>query len=576
VFKDIKTYLVLFSKYNKKNIGFISLGLRLGIIAQLCTFFIPFLSKFIIDDVIIKGNFQLFKIVFLVSLAVFLLLFISGVLSNYILVKMFSMGAAELTMDVFRKLQYAPMEFFCPTPSGEIAYRMLTDTQLISNSWISIFGTLPINFILLISGIFLAIWYKTFVLFIFLIIVLQALIVAKFRKPLLKYSFLVKEKNEEITGYAVEHFQKIELVRSLSTEKLEEKKFYNKLMELIRTSIKSFMLNQYSGIINVFVNNLWFLGVLWYGGIRVINGEITLGTLMAVLLLTNILLQPVLKLTNLVLSFQDIRASLLRVLEYLELKPKPIETNQTMKFVLHRGSIKIENLSFSYNTRTVLKNINLEIPHKSIFALVGPSGVGKTTLAYLLVRFYELQEGSILLDGVDIRSLPLSLLRKNILLVLQNSYVFNGTLLENITYGLESVDKTKLLTAIKNAGIDFIDKLPHKLHTIIGVDGRNLSVGEAQRVALARAFLYGPKVLILDEPTAFLDVATEEKIKKVLLKLKETTNVILIAHRLSTVMIADQVAVMNDGKVIEVGNPKELLNNKNSIFFSMANSILAH
>lgn len=573
--KDIKTYLSLFLKYNKREGLSILIGLGLGIIAQLCTIITPFLTKFIIDDVIMEGNYQLFQLVLLVSIATLVLLLGTLLSANYILFKIFASNGVKLILDVFRNLQSAPMRFFVKTPRGEMSYRILTDTEAVSGSWAEVLGTIPMNLILLISGIFMVFWHRNLALFVFLILALQALIVVKFRKPLLRYSFLLKEKDQEISGWTVDHFYRIELIRSLSTEKKEEERFSDKLEEFIKISIKSFMFNQYSGTVVLVVNNLWGLGILWYGGTQVIEGKISLGTLMAFLLFTNILYQPVSRLTNLILSFQNIRASLARILEYLEMKPEPIESEKAVAFTPIEGRVLIKDCSFSYDERVVLKKINLEIPPKSIFALVGASGVGKTTLCRLIVCFYDPGEGRIFLDGKDIREITLSSLRKSILLTLQNDYVFNGTLWENITYGLEEVDKNQVFIATKKAGIDFIDRLPQRYQTMIGVDGMNLSGGEAQRIALARAFLLNPKVFILDEPTAFVDLETEEKIKEALKEMKKNSTVILIAHRLSTVMIADRVAVMKNGEIVETGNPQELLKNEDSAFKRMANLILA-
>ncbi len=573
--KDLRKYLVFLLRYNKEKGLYILAGSGLGIIAQLCTLITPFLTKFIIDDIILGGNYQLFQYAFLISMGVLALLLITSLLSNYIIFKIFAENGVKLIVDVFKNLQFAPIKFFCNTPRGEFSYRILNDTKVIIGSWGQLLGAIPINLILIISGIVMVLWHKNLALFVFLILTLQILIIVKFRKPLLRYSFLIKEKDQELTGYTVDCFSKIELIRSLSTEKKEETRFLQKVREFIKISIKSFMFNQYSGTVVLVVNNLWSLGILWYGGTQVIKGNISLGTLMAFLLFTNILYQPISNLTNFILSFQNIRASLARILEYLEIKPLPLESKEAISFIPSEGRIVIKDCSFGHDERrNVLKNINLEIPPKSIFALVGHSGVGKTTLCQLLVRFYDPEEGKIFLDGKDIKDISLSSLRKSVLLTLQNDYVFNGTVWENICYGSEEVDKKQVLMAVKKAGIDFIDRLPHKYQTLVGVNGMNLSVGEAQRIALARAFLLSPKVFILDEPTSFVDVETEEKIKESLLRLKENSTVILIAHRLSTVTIADKVAVIKQGEIIEVGEPQELMKREDSVFKRIYSSIL--
>ncbi|MDI6735795.1 MAG: ABC transporter ATP-binding protein [bacterium] len=553
---------------------YILLGLCLGIIAQGCTLITPFLTKFIIDDIILGGNYQLFQYAFLISIAVLVFLLVTSLLSNYILFTTFAKNGIKLILDVFRNLQFAPMKFFCNTPRGELSYRILSDTEVVIGSWGQVLGTIPINLILFASGVFMVVWSRNLALFVFLILAVQVLIIVKFRKPLLRYSFLIKEKDQYLTGYTVDHFSKIELIRSLATEKKEEEKFLDNLREFVRISIKSFMFNQYSGTVVLVVNNLWSLGILWYGGTQVIKGNISLGTLMAFLLFANILYQPISNLTNFILSFQNIRTSLARLLEYLEIKPLPVESKGTIPFTPSEGRIVIKDCSFSYNEHKVLKNINLEIPPRSIFALVGHSGVGKSTLCHLLVRFYDPQEGRIFLDGKDTRDISLSSLRKSVLLTLQNDYVFNGSIWENISYGSENEDKKQILIATEKAGIDFIDRLPYGYQTIVGVDGMNLSVGEAQRIALARAFLLSPKVFILDEPTSFVDVETEEKIKESLLRLKENSTVILIAHRLSTVMIADKIAVMKNGEIVEAGDPQRLIKREESVFKRICSSVL--
>ncbi|MGC8722236.1 MAG: ABC transporter ATP-binding protein, partial [Caldisericaceae bacterium] len=220
----------------------------------------------------------------------------------------------------------------------------------------------------------------------------------------------------------------------------------------------------------------------------------------------------------------------------------------------------------------VLENVNVDFPPNSITAIVGPTGSGKTTLAKLLVRFFDPIKGRILLDGVDIKDIKLTSLRKAVKLFLSNDYVFNGTLYENITYGSVDVSEDKIAWALKMASIDFIQKLPHGLNTVIGEGGINLSAGEAQRVAIARALMLSPKIYIFDEPTSSVDLGTEDKINEVFLKLKQNSTVIIIAHRLSTARISDRVVVLENGNIKGVGTHKDLLSQ--SEFYKRINSIL--
>jgi len=572
--KDIKKYCTILAKYTKGEGPYILAGLTLATISQICTLTTPFLTRFLIDNVIGQKNLSLLSRFILFCILVLIVLFATTLASNYILIRVFRKSGIKFRMDIFVSLQHnSPLEFFGKTQSGEIAYRLLQDTSVLETSWSNILVTIPLQFILLISGIFMLLWNLNLSLFTFLILGIQIIIITKFRKPLLKYSLLVKAKDQDLTGYTVEHFRRIQLIRSLSTEKKEQIRFHKKLHELVKVSVRAFMLGKFSSAMVATANNLWAFGILWYGGSQVINGHITLGTLMAFLLFTNILYQPISTLTNLVLSFQDTRASLNRCLEYLNLRPKVLESSKSIDYTPKEGRITLKNLSFGYNCRPVLKDINLEIPANIIFALVGKSGAGKTTLCKLLVRFYDPSQGAIFLDDMNIKDITIASLRKSVLLMLQNDYVFPGTLWENITYGLKLISKEDVYRVAKDAALDFIGDLPDGYETFIGESGINLSAGEAQRIALARAFLIKPKILILDEPTSFIDAESEEKIKRVLLKMKEDMTIILIAHRLSTIMIADKICVMEEGQIVETGTHNELIE-KNGIYQKIFKSVL--
>jgi len=427
---------------------------------------------------------------------------------------------------------------------------------------------IPLNIVLLIAGIIMLYWHKGLALFVFLMLVLNAIIIMLFRNPILNYSLRLKNQNQKITGDVVGKFSKIELIRSLNTEEKEIANFHTELYKLAKISVKAFMINKFSEIVTLITSNLWVLGTIWYGGTQVIEGKISLGKLFAFLMFSNFLQAPISNLMEFILSFQNVRASLHRMLEYFRIKPYPIESKTAKTFIPSEGRIIIENCSFGYDDDLlVLKNISLEIPPKSIVALVGPSGAGKTTLCRLMVRFYDPQKGRILIDGEDIKDISFSSLRQNVLLFLQNNYVIKGSILENITYGAKEQDEKKALISAKKARIDsLINTSSFGFKTMISSDFIDISGGEAQRIALARAFYLSPRIVILDEPTSFIDMETEQRIKEALLELKKVSTIILIAHRLSSVMIADEIVVIKDGQIIEKGKPKKLLEDKASMF----------
>ncbi|MGC8758290.1 MAG: ATP-binding cassette domain-containing protein, partial [Caldisericaceae bacterium] len=226
------------------------------------------------------------------------------------------------------------------------------------------------------------------------------------------------------------------------------------------------MISKFSSVLQTLISNTWSLTILFYGGMLTIYGKMTIGTLMAFMMFAGILYQPIASLTNLILSFQSTRVNLMRVKEYLEIQPSIIEKPDAIDFTVEIGEIKVENVSFSYGDKIVLENVKIDFPPNSITAIVGPTGSGKTTLAKLLVRFLDPIKGRILLDGVDIKDIKLTSLRKAVKLFLSNDYVFNGTLYENITYGSVDVSEDKIAWALKMASIDFIQKLPHGLNTV--------------------------------------------------------------------------------------------------------------
>lgn len=574
--EDIKNCFALYIKYVKETLGikFITIGIFLSIINQLCGLAIPFISKFIIDIAIVQRNTQLLLIIFLVSLGIVAIMASTSLVANYLLFKVFTKSGINLKLNMFRNIQMAPLNFFNQVTRGDINYRILSDTEKIVGFWTQCSVMIPFQLILLLAGITMITWNKNLAIFVFIILAIQALVIILFSKPLLRYSFLIKEKAQEVNKYTIEHFSRIELIRSLVNEKQERDGFLGLLNEQFKINLKNFLIGKYSENVNLIISNLWIVLVLWYGGSLVITNQITIGTLLAFLMLANILYKPIYMLTELFLAFPDVRSSLYRINEYDEVKPQVLEPANAVDFVPQEGNISIEDCSFTYENQTILKNVTLKIPSKSIFALVGPSGSGKTTLCRLLVRFFDPQQGNIYVDEKNIRDIKLSSLRSSILMTLQTNHVFNATVLKNITYGCKDFNKTKVLMALKKAGVDFIYKMPNGLETVIGSNGINLSGGEAQRIALARAFLFKPKIFIFDETTAFVDPETEDKIKHSLLELKENSTIIFIAHNLSTIMLADNVAVMENGVIKELGVPQILMNDENSYFSRIYSSVL--
>lgn len=570
--KDFKLYFSLLLKYLKGNWRIITVGIILGIVAEICTLISPLITRFLLDFVIIGKNYSYFRSLILLSIFVLVIFLLASLIANYVLIKVFKLISAKLKLDMFKKLQYAPISFYEKETSGGISYRLLGDTESLVDSWMGILVTIPMQLILLISAVFMVKWNLTLALFAFIILGVQSYIIARFREPILNYAKKVRAKGQEVNAYTVEHFRRIQLVKAISTEGLEQKNFFKRLQELISLEIKTFMISKFSNVLQSLISNVWSLTILFYGGMLTIHGKMTIGTLMAFMMFTGILYQPIAGLTNLILSFQSVRVNLMRVKEYLEIKPDVVEKSDAIDFVPKEGRIAVENVTFSYGDKVVLSNINIEFLPNSITAIVGPTGSGKTTLAKLLVRFFDPKEGRIFLDGIDIRDIKLISLRKAVKLFLSENYVFNATLYENITYGSTDVGKEKMEWALQEAAVDFLHKLPFGLNTVIGEGGINLSAGEAQRVALARALILSPKVFIFDEPTSSVDLETEDKINNAFLRLKQNSTIIIIAHRLSTARISDRIIVLENGNIKGAGTHEDLLSEND--FYKRINYIL--
>ena len=309
-----------------------------------------------------------------------------------------------------------------------------------------------------------------------------------------------------------------------------------------------------------FFSSLGSIVVLAYGGWASLHGKLDLGVLVAFLVLVRFLYEPVNRLHQLNQIIQAGRAAGRRVFDILDATPEPDEGSDAIPSPLH-GEIAFDNVGFSYNDGTqVLHDISLTAKPGETVALVGPTGAGKSSLVCLLMRFYEWNSGAVKLDGHDIRSFAKKDLRRVVGLVSQESFLFNGTVADNLRFGKPDATDEELWTALRAANAaDFVERLPNKLATEVGERGVRLSVGEKQRISIARALLKDPPVLILDEATASVDNTTERLIQEALDRLLKKRTSFVIAHRLSTVRHADQILVLDRGRIVERGKHDELL-----------------
>jgi ABC-type multidrug transport system fused ATPase/permease subunit len=379
----------------------------------------------------------------------------------------------------------------------------------------------------------------------------------------------VEKKSQKTWDREYSHFWEvltnIRLVKAFSAEKIELKKFYRTVKKLIglRTNMeKIHNKNQLADI----TMEVWMTGIIAYSFYLGLIGHFTIGTVILMVQYTRMIRQP---LWNLSWVFWEMKFAQIGVKDYLKILDQKIDIKEIGSPIAPtkiKGDVSFDNIWFKYPDKTgqkVFENISFQVQSGQILALVGKSGVGKSTIAHLMVRFFDPDQGHIKIDDIDLRDLPLKFLRQNIGLVSQDSHLFDTTIAENLRYGLPSATIKQMRQACKAANaLEFINKLPKKLNTVIGERGVRLSGGQKQRLSIARTILKNPKILILDEATSSLDSHSEKLVQDALWKLIKGRTAIIIAHRLSTIQRADKLLVLDHKKIAEIGSHQELLDKK--------------
>ena len=464
--------------------------------------------------------------------------------------------------DVFSHLEKLPFSFYDTNRTGKIMARATTDlfeiTELAHHG--------PEDFfiaILTIFGSFFLLlkirWELAIIVIISMPIILFIVIFS--RRNLSKTSKKVKETTAEINANLESSISGIRVTKGFVNEELENKNFdaMNKKYSHAKRIRFKYMAFFHSNI--ELCNNLLSLLVLAAGGYFIMKGKMTLPDLVAANLFIASFTAPIRKLTNFVEQFSTGMAGFSRFLEIMQTEPEEPDSQDAVEILASRGNISFEHVNFSYaNNIQVLSDINFTVKSGEKFALVGSSGGGKSTICNLIPRFYEISEGQILLDGINIKKIKRNSLRNQIGIVQQDVFLFAGSVRENIAYAKPNATEQEIILAAKRAEIhDDIMNMPDGYETIVGERGIKLSGGQKQRISIARCFLKNPPILILDEATSALDTATEIKIQKAFDELSKGRTTIVIAHRLSTIKNADKIAVINHKTICETGTHSDLI-----------------
>ena len=468
----------------------------------------------------------------------------------------------DMRRDLFGHMEKMSFRFFDNARTGQLLSRITSDIVEISELTFKGPNDLLVCTISMLGTIFMMLYLNPYLGSIIGAMLIIKAVHSVFVNRKMKRAFRrSREKSGEVSAQAEEALSGIRLVKAFANEQLELERFMRKSNELLRVRTESFaILSYFSGTITFFTNAT-NLVVLVCGGMMVANDQLALSDFVAFFLYVNIFMKPVFRLLMFTEMYQRGMAGYHRFNEMMQHKVEIDDIPDAIAAGKIEGRITFENVTFGYlQDKPVLKHFDLDIAPGEKVAFVGATGAGKTTLASLLLRFYEPTQGRVLLDGVDIKEYKQSYLRNHVGLVQQDVFLFSDSVNFNIAYGKIKASEQEIKQAAKLAAADdFISALPEGYETKVGERGVKLSGGQKQRIAIARAFLKNPPVMVFDEATSALDTKTEKQIQKTLDKLAESRTTLIIAHRLSTIINADRIVVLHNGEIAEIGTHKELM-----------------
>lgn len=520
-----------------------------------------FFVQHLVDTVLVRQETRLLNALGLGMLLILIFRTLFGCLRQYLLAHVGRSVDLALVSGYARHLLGLPLRFFEMRRVGEIFSRVSDASKVgeaVSGTTTTalVDGTLVV---ILLAGLWLYDWQLAMVATAFVpLLVLSA---AVHHPAARRRSREVMEEASQFSGHLVEDVAGVETVKAFCAERRRAEKGEERLMGLARSSFSLQKLGLSMDAMATFLTAVAGLVVLWYGSHRAMSGALTVGQMLFCYALIGYMLEPLNRLTSVNLKIQDALVAVDRLYQVLDLELEQKVDGNRARFQHVRDAIELRGVTFGYGCRSnVLEDINLRIPAGKTVAILGESGSGKSTILKLLLGFYAPTGGQVLIDGVDLRDHDLSSLRSRVGLVSQEPFIFNGSVRENISLGRPGASLDDVIAAAKAAGLEeYIAGLPERYETPIGERGANMSGGQRQRLAIARALLSAPDVLIFDEATSHLDTATERFIQQSLRTELAGRTVVLVAHRLSTVRDADYVYVLNRGRIVEEGTPRQLL-----------------
>lgn len=503
--------------------------------------------------------------VIILLLAVYICDLLLTFFSNFLMAGVSQRIVKAVRKSLFTKLQHLPISYFDKHTHGDLMSRFTNDIDNISTTISSSAVSLMTDVISILGSFLMMLFLNPLLTFASVIIVPLVLLLSKTVTK--RTGKLFKEQQNilgMLNGHIEESISGIQVVKAFNHENEVINDFDKINKELLRVGLKAQIISGYLMPLMNIINNIGFVMVAVVGGVLAVNGYITVGVIASFLSYTKQFSRPLNDVANVYNTLQTAVAGAERIFEVLDEKEETADNIDAKDAGNPKGNVEFKNVNFGYRKDLlILKNVSFNVPEGSTIALVGPTGAGKTTIASLVNRFYDLNSGQILLDGTDIKNFTLESLRKCFGIVLQDTYLFSGTIAENIRYGRLEATESEIKSAAAKAGADgFIEKLTDGYDTILSESGKNLSQGQRQLIAIARAVLASPSILILDEATSSVDTRTEMQIQKAMVELMKNRTCFIIAHRLSTIREADTIMVIDKGRIVESGSHESLIAEK--------------
>jgi ABC-type multidrug transport system fused ATPase/permease subunit len=540
-------------------------GLLLIVVSRLASLVLPGATKYLLDDVIVKKDLHMLKVLIAVVAGSILVQSVT----SYMLTKILSVEAqlliSQLRIKVQKKILSLPISYFDNNKSGALVSRIMNDVEgvrnLVGTGLVQLIGgllTAVISLILLIKISPMMTFYVLVPVALFAVVAAKAF---TYIRPIFKMRGVI---NADVTGRLTESINGVRVIKGFNAEEQENKTFEKGVEQLFLNVKKSLTSTAIITSAAALLLGLASAGIMGIGGYMIIQGKLTFGDFIAFTLYLGFMIAPIVQMSNIGSQLTEAFAGLDRTQEIMNMAPENDDVARTIQLPSIKGDIKFEDVTFSYeHGKEVVKGISFDAPSGSVTALVGTSGSGKTTIASLAASFITPDSGTITIDGIDLSKITLSEYRKNLGVVLQDDFLFEGTIRENILFARPQAGEEKLAKAVSAAYVnEFTDRFELGLDTVIGERGIKLSGGQRQRIAIARAILADPKIILLDEATSSLDTESEALIQQSLNELMKGRTTFVIAHRLSTIRKASQILVIEAGKIAERGNHDDLIAKK--------------